>query len=142
MNKLIRFVIPVHSFVDLITNSSSEIFTSASDSTVAAAKEIVNKVLAAGGSLATCDDLFNVSLLYHVRYYDNDISDTVEKEFNTEAEVNAFKDANEDSFCGDYDVCWNDLVIEAKDSANEQAKAAAKSLEGFFGTYSTWEQSN
>lgn len=142
MNKLIKFVIPVHSFVDLITNSSSEIFVSAGDSTVASAKEIVNKILAAGGSLATCDDLFNISLLYHVRYYDDDASDTVEKEFNSEAEANAFKDANEDKFGGDYDAMWNDLVIEAKDSTNEDAKTAAKALDGFFGTYEKWEQCN
>ena len=137
-----KIVIPVHSFVDVITNSSSEIFVSATDRTIEVAKNIVNEVLSAGGSLAKCDDLFKVSLLYHVRYYDDDASDTVEKEFSNEADAAKFREENEDKFGGDYDAEWNDLVIEAIDPTNEDAKKAAESLSGFFSTFNTWEQNN
>jgi hypothetical protein len=72
----------------------------------------------------------------------HDTSDTIEKEFNTEAAATKFKDEHADKFGGDYDAVWNDLVIEAKDSTNEEAKTVAKTLEGLFGTYNTWEQNS
>lgn len=50
----------VHSVVDLITNSSTEIFMSASDSAIQNVKEIIDAVLKASGSDKTCDDLFIV----------------------------------------------------------------------------------
>ncbi len=142
MANLMKIIVPVHSFVDVITNSSSEIFVSATDSTVAAAKEIVNNVLSSGGSLAKCDDLFKVSLLYHVRYYDDGEEDTVEKEFDNEADAAKFRSENADKFGGDYDAEWNDLVIEAIDPTNEDAKKAAESLSSFFSTFNTWEKNN
>lgn len=55
-------IIPVHSFVDLITNSSSEIFVSADQDTVNAVKKLVNTLLTAGGGKLTADDLFTFKL--------------------------------------------------------------------------------
>lgn len=55
-------IIPVHSFIDLITNSSSETYISASSSTVTAFKEIIDGILKGSGSEKTCDDLFNLTL--------------------------------------------------------------------------------
>ncbi len=52
--------IPIHSFVDVITNSSSEIFVSADDSTAKAVKELINHLLKGVGSPKTSDDLFDV----------------------------------------------------------------------------------
>ena len=57
-----KLTIPIHSFVDLITNSSTEIYVEATESTVSAIKELVNSLLKAGGSTLTCDDLFTISL--------------------------------------------------------------------------------
>jgi len=54
--------IPIHSVVALITNSSSEIFVSADESTVKAIKKITNDILKAGGSTQTADDLFTFEL--------------------------------------------------------------------------------
>ena len=56
--------IPIHSFVDLITNSSSEVFVSDTESTVNALKEAVNAMLKLTKSDKTCDDLFDVKLCY------------------------------------------------------------------------------
>jgi hypothetical protein len=56
------FRIKIHSFVQLITNSSSEIFVSADDSTISGVKEIVNNLLKIGGSTLTFDDLFRVEI--------------------------------------------------------------------------------
>lgn len=54
--------IPLHSFVDLITNSSSEIFVCANDSTVTAAIKLVDSILIAGGSKFRANDLFDITV--------------------------------------------------------------------------------
>ena len=59
MNSLI---IPIHSFVDLITNSSTEIFVKADNNTINAIKEMIDCILKATDSSLTADDLFEFSL--------------------------------------------------------------------------------
>lgn len=56
--------ITVHSFVDLITNSSSEIFVAADQNTVKAIKKLVENLVAATGGTANADDLFSFDLVY------------------------------------------------------------------------------
>lgn len=56
-------IIRVHSFVDIITNSSSEIFVEANQNTVNNVKNLVNSLLALAGSRSTCDDLFELELV-------------------------------------------------------------------------------
>lgn len=53
----------IHSFVDLITNSSSEVFVSANDKTLGAIKKLVDNILAAAGSPLKADDLFEFKAL-------------------------------------------------------------------------------
>lgn len=57
-------IIPVHSFVDLITNSSSEIFVAADQGTVKAIKKLVENLIAATGGTTKADDLFTFDLVY------------------------------------------------------------------------------
>lgn len=57
-----KYTFPVHSFVDLITNSSTELYIEATEKTVESIKELVNKILSLGGSKLTCDDLFTVEI--------------------------------------------------------------------------------
>ena len=57
-----KFILPVHSIVDLITNSSSEVYVVSDRSTIDAVRKLVNAVLQAGGSTKTCDDLVKLSL--------------------------------------------------------------------------------
>jgi hypothetical protein len=60
LNKL---TITVHSFVDLITNSSTEIYICAGPSTVKSLKEMVNAIIKLGGNdTLTADDLFTFEL--------------------------------------------------------------------------------
>ncbi len=56
--------ISIHSWIALITNSSSEIFVSANEKTLAMVKDIINKTLKLGDSNKTVDDLFTVNLVY------------------------------------------------------------------------------
>ena len=49
---------------DVITNSSSEVFTYYTQESVNIVKELVNAILKAGGSDKTCDDLFDIRLSF------------------------------------------------------------------------------
>lgn len=62
--------IPMHSIIDVITNSSTEIFTSASSNGVSYAKEMVEKILQAAGSDKTVDELFDIKFTKYVDYID------------------------------------------------------------------------
>ena len=55
-------IIKIHSFIDVITNSSTEIFVQANDKTIKNVKDMVTAILGLGGSSLTFDDLFTVSL--------------------------------------------------------------------------------
>lgn len=57
------YIIRIHSFVDLITNSSTELFISASKHTLDGVKSVINAVLTMGGSTLKADDLFEFALV-------------------------------------------------------------------------------
>jgi hypothetical protein len=54
--------IPVHSFIDLITNSSSELFVTSDRKTVDSFRKLIDSILLSGGSTKKCDDLFTLKL--------------------------------------------------------------------------------
>lgn len=54
--------IPIHSLIDLITNSSSEVFVTSDRETLSKLRSMIDAVLVAGGSTKKCDDLFRLSL--------------------------------------------------------------------------------
>lgn len=54
--------IPLHSFVDLITNSSSETFVAADRQTVSTLEDIIDVLLSSVGSDQKCHDLFRIGL--------------------------------------------------------------------------------
>lgn len=54
--------IPVHSVIDLITNSSSESFVTANEKSLATVKAVINETLRIAGSSETADDLVTLSL--------------------------------------------------------------------------------
>lgn len=66
-----RYILNIHSFVDLITNSSTEIFVEASQSTIKAVKDMVNALLRMADSTKTADDLFEFSLNEEEGYSDS-----------------------------------------------------------------------
>jgi len=55
--------IPIHSVIDLITNSSTEIFINCKDS-IEPTKELLNEFLKLIGSDKTCDEVFEISTEY------------------------------------------------------------------------------
>ena len=56
-----KVCIPIHSVVDVITNSSSVIYTEATANSVTTMKEIINDILKMAESPKTVDDLFDIS---------------------------------------------------------------------------------
>jgi hypothetical protein len=56
------YTIKIHSFINLISNSSTEIYVAANEHTIQSVKEIINGILKVGDSNFECDDLFTVEL--------------------------------------------------------------------------------
>lgn len=54
----------VLSVSDVITNSSSEVFTYYTENSIKEVKNLVDAILRAGGSDKTCDDLFEINLTF------------------------------------------------------------------------------
>jgi len=70
--------IKIHSFVDVITNSSTTIYCQCTDKTIQAAKELINILLEESGSKKTADDLFEFKLVlneYGIDRFVNEIED-------------------------------------------------------------------
>jgi hypothetical protein len=68
----------LHSVIDLITNSSTEMFVTATEDSVDIVKQFINKILTDAGSDKIADDIVTVRLFmdYDERDYDNIDFDT------------------------------------------------------------------
>ena len=66
-----ELTLKVHSFVDLITNSSSELFICPTDKTVEAVYDIVDEILKNTGSSAKAKDVVSVRLYVEEHSYDS-----------------------------------------------------------------------
>jgi hypothetical protein len=55
--------IPIHSFIDVITNSSTEIFINTKGDTENAMHEFINKILKQSGSEKKSRDLFEIVII-------------------------------------------------------------------------------
>lgn len=56
--------IPIHSFVDVITNSSTEVYISVADKTIETVRALVDNLLKFAGSTKTSVELFDVAVVY------------------------------------------------------------------------------
>ena len=57
-----KLAIRIHSFIDIITNSSTEIYVQATEQTVQNLIALIDSVLAIGGSKLKCADVFLITL--------------------------------------------------------------------------------
>lgn len=64
-------IIPVHSVIDVITNSSSEVFVTANEKTVSIVKDILKLFLENANVSLPVESVFDVELVYR-GYDDND----------------------------------------------------------------------
>ncbi len=155
-------IIPIHSFVDVITNSSSEIFVSADQNTVKAIKKLVDNIILASSSAEilddngkrvgpTADDLFTFELKYLC--YD----DSFDEVYLTKQEIkqkrkeideiieNADGKYSEEQVAGAEEWNFGDgdadgytrcsVIVTVKDKSNKHAAAAAKILSDLTGLF-------
>lgn len=67
-----KFIIHIHSWVSLITNSSTEIYTTCNTKAVDMVKEIVNKILKAAKSDKTAEDILQIRTWQYDYDYEED----------------------------------------------------------------------
>ena len=56
-------IIPFHSFVDLITNSSSQVFITADEKTISAVRDMIDNLMKVAGSTQRSVDLFDIDIV-------------------------------------------------------------------------------
>jgi hypothetical protein len=126
-----RVVIPIHSFVDLITNSSTEIFVEANAETVKTVKALVNELLKIAASELKADDLFNFELKTSCDCTEG----YTEKDFQEEYEQ-TFEEHNEDC-----ERRQTKMIVTAKPNV-PHLKKAVEILNNLENLFETREYSN
>lgn len=130
-----RLVIPIHSFVDLITNSSSEIYIYASDGTIKSVKELINNLLRGVGSDKTADDLFTFDVGVEI---DNPTPYKERKPgegWNITVSANSPEGkASLEEHRGDYPK-QTQLIVTAKEGTPDSIKLAANTLANLTGLF-------
>ncbi len=129
-------LIPVHSFVDVITNSSSEVFVSADEKTVEAVKDLIDNLLIGVGSDKRCDDLFDVVVSIEVKNpkpYKERVSGEpwqwrVSVPVDSELGKEAFAERERRFDNGDGHGCNTGVLVTPKPGTNENIVLAAKTL--------------
>ena len=106
-------ILRVHSVIDVITNSSSEIYVEATQHTIKNVKELVDNLFKLTGSTIKCDDVFDISL--------KNLRDTEDED----------EDEDEDEYA------QVDLVVTPKEGVgSEEAKIAARILSSLTSIFS------
>jgi len=83
-NSYATYLIPFHSFISLITNSSSEIFVCAGDDTAKAIEKLIDNVLRVSGSSVRSRHLFKIDCVDEIRYTNKATGKRVRELFNAE----------------------------------------------------------
>jgi hypothetical protein len=121
-------------FSDIITNSSSEVFTIYTEEGLEQIKKIVDAVLKVGGSELTFDDLFTIELYFDEDWawdeYLDEHPDAIRENVSTEELL---------QFCEDHDnECYEDntlidgFSIVAKDKKNTEAAQLLNGIDRIF----------
>ena len=109
----------IHSFIDIITNSSTEIFVKANDETIKNIRSLVNNILSIGGSQLKCDDIFTMTLKeerYAPGDENYDIGEEIDDEYN--------------------EYVWTNCLIETKTLIDsKEAELAAKIIDNLYNLF-------
>lgn len=112
--------LPIHSFVDLITNSSSETYVTATKKSVSSVKDILKFFLEKNGITTPVDELFDVKLVY--TGYNNETGKEEDQEGESEYQPSR-------------------VTITVKDKSPENKKLA-KLLDSFASSFTAVEYMN
>ena len=110
-------------FSDVITNSSSEVFTIYTEEGLEQIKKIVDAVLKVGGSELTFDDLFTIELCF-------EHPDAVRENVSTEELLQFCKDR--DNECYEGSTLIDGFSIVAKDKKNTEAAQLLNGIDCIF----------
>ena len=120
-------------FSDVITNSSSEVFTIYTEEGLEQIKKIVDAVLKVGGSELTFDDLFTIELCFDEDYawdeYIEEHPDAVRENVSTEELLQFCKDHNNDY---EGSTLIDGFSIVAKDEKNTEAAQLLNGIDYIF----------
>jgi len=144
-----KIIIPVHSVVDLITNSSTEIYTSATDKTISTITDFANTMLSVGGSPLRAADVFDVKLVvadqeYGDKPFRQTASSVTEANKIIKIERRSRNGNNEE----DYDQQWPrissqlEITVKKPYDTNPQIIKVVEALAALGDTYNTEEISN
>lgn len=153
-----QHIFRIHSVVDVITNSSTVIYTQATESTIKAFKDLTNALLKIAGSDANADDLFEFSLEPEMHVIIDRMMDNTEfgygsewyesmkslswkkRDVITEAKAREFmaQDPQPDWLKSDYEKN-SDIHLRVK-SKNDDSTLAATIMEGLISTFNTETQ--
>ena len=104
-----EITIRVHSFIDIITNSSTEIFVQANENTLKNIKSLIDSILTIGGSTLRCNDIFTMKVV--------------------KEKVNRYEDY--DDYEEDYDddeYTWTNCLIKTKPLIDTKEAQLASSI--------------
>lgn len=164
-NMIVSIKIKLHSEVDVITNSSTTIYTRVSSGGIDTVKDIVNTLLKIGNSELTADDLFTfeitsdefdeqrLDLLYDrgilEEYVGRDISyndvdfDTLLNELFNKIKTGEYPEPDWWDYgyghSGETPECASEITVTCK-SDNEHAKKAAELLSSLSGLFYSEEK--
>ena len=121
-------------FSDVITNSSSEVFTIYTEEGLEQIKKIVDAVLKVGGSKLTFDDLFTIKLCFDEDYawdeYIEEHPDAVRENVSDEELLQFCKDYDSRHYEGD--TLIDGFNIIAKDEKNRDAANILSGIDCIF----------
>ena len=118
-------LIRIHSFVDIITNSSTEIFVQANEETIKNIKALINNILTIGGSALRCDDIFIMTLKSekYSPYSDYDDDEELDEDYED-------------------DYTWTNYLIETKPLIDsKEAELASKIIDNLSNLFEGEERS-
>ncbi len=130
--------IPIHSIVDLITNSSSELFVTSTNDTPAAATALINDFLKLSGSNKTSTDLFNIKTVYGIK---GEYTDYSWKYFDSTNDLNTWREENDIEEYDEYYATAQFLSVESKNDDDMAARKIAESFAKFINSLDAAEHS-
>lgn len=133
-----KLTIPIHSIIDLITNSSTEIFVH-SESSIEPVKELLNELLRIEGSDKTCDEIFDISIEHDVtclnEFIENDYGGIDEiLQLDYKDRIQLLKDILNNRKPEPY--WWDDIVNDCRNNYHVKTLLVVKSKEEKYNIFS------
>lgn len=122
----------MHSFVDIITNSSTEIYVAATNKTIKTLKSLIDNLLKLGKSKSTCDDLFTIEI--DKERFKEDYAWREESKTSADEFYNQWEKESQDDCESAYKNVY--LKVKCRDENNPLGEETSKILSHLTGMFS------